>query len=67
MTGFTIQTSLDGQNWSNTASQTMSSNGPVYSKIMGWNKWSGMLTGKCNKNMIKNKTSTNTKSNTNNK
>ena len=49
VTGFTIQTSLDGQNWSNTASQTMSSNGPVYSRLWDGTNAGGMLTGNVTK------------------
>ena len=49
VTGFTIQTSLDGQNWSNTPSQTLSANGPVYARLWDGTNAGGMLTGNVTK------------------
>ena len=49
VTGFTIQTSLDGQNWSNTPSQTRSANGPVYARLWDGTNAGGMLTGNITK------------------
>ena len=43
--GFTIQTSKDGKTWVNTASQTMNSNGAVYSRLWDGEDAGGMLTG----------------------
>ena len=45
VTGFTIQTSLDGKNWSNTPSQTRSTNGAVYARLWDGVNAGGMLTG----------------------
>ena len=49
VTGFTIQTSLDGQNWSNTPIQTLSANGPVYARLWDGTNAGGMLTGNVTK------------------
>lgn len=34
VTGYTLQTSTDGENWSSTNTQTLSSNGPVYARLV---------------------------------
>ena len=52
--GFTIQTSLDGKNWSNTPSQTRSTNGTVYARLWDGVNAGGMLTGSVT-NIDKNK------------
>ena len=49
VTGFTIQTSLDGQTWSDTPSQTRSTNGPVYARLWDGTNAGGMLTGNVTK------------------
>lgn len=54
VTGFTIQTSKDGQTWEDTASQTMSSNGPVYARLWDGVNAGEMLTGSVT-NIDKNK------------
>ena len=43
--GYTIQTSLDGKTWSDTESQTVSSNGPVYARLWDGTNAGGMLEG----------------------
>ena len=49
VTGFTIQTSKDGKTWEDKTSQTMSSNGPVYSRLWDGTNAGGMLTGNVTK------------------
>ena len=49
VTGFTIQTSLDGQTWSDTPSQIRSTNGPVYARLWDGTNAGGMLTGNVTK------------------
>ena len=49
VTGFTIQTSLDGQTWSDTPRQTRSTNGPVYARLWDGTNAGGMLTGNVTK------------------
>ena len=49
VTGFTIQTSLDGQTWSDTPSQTRSTNGPVYARLWDGTNAGEMLTGNVTK------------------
>ena len=45
VTGFTIQTSTDGKNWTSTASKTLTVNGPVYARLWDGTNAGGMLTG----------------------
>ena len=45
ITGYTIQTSLDGKNWNSTASQTLTANGNVYARLWDGINAGGMLTG----------------------
>ena len=49
VTGFIIQTSKDGNTWSNTTSQTMSVNGPVYARLWDGTNAGGMLAGNVTK------------------
>ena len=49
VTRFTIQTSLDGQTWSDTPSQTRSTNGPIYARLWDGTNAGGMLTGNVTK------------------
>ena len=44
-TGFTIQTSTDGNNWTSTASVKRSSNGAVYARLWDGTNAGGMFTG----------------------
>ena len=45
VTGYTIQTSLDGKTWTSTSSQTLTSNGKVYARLWDGEDAGGMLTG----------------------
>ena len=49
ITGYTIQTSTDGENWTSTASQTLTTNGPVYARLWDGINVGGMLTGNITK------------------
>ena len=49
VTGFTIQTSTDGNNWTSTASKTLTANGPVYARLWDGKNAGGMLTGNVTK------------------
>ena len=45
VTGFTLQTSKDGSNWSSTATQTYSSNGKIYARLWDGTNYGGSATG----------------------
>jgi len=45
VTGFTLQTSKDGSNWSSTATQTYSSNGKIYARLWDGTNFGGTATG----------------------
>ena len=45
VTGFTLQTSKDGSNWSSTATQTYSSNGKIYARLWDGTNYGGTATG----------------------
>ena len=45
VTGFTIQTSKDGSNWSSTATQTYSSNGKIYARLWDGTNYGATATG----------------------
>lgn len=45
VSGFTIQTSKDGSNWSSTATQTYSSNGKIYARLWDGTNFGGTATG----------------------
>ena len=44
-TGYTLQTSKDGQNWSSTASQTYSENGKIYARLWDGTNGGGYAAG----------------------
>ena len=45
VTGFTLQTSKDGSNWSSTATQTYSSNGKIYARLWDGTNFGATATG----------------------
>ena len=45
ITGFTLQTSKDGSNWSSTATQTYSSNGKIYARLWDGTNYGATATG----------------------
>ena len=45
VTGFTLQTSKDGSNWSSTATQTYSSNGKIYARLWDGTNYGATATG----------------------
>ena len=45
VSGFTLQTSKDGSNWSSTATQTYSSNGTIYARLTDGINYGGSATG----------------------
>ena len=45
VSGFTLQTSKDGSNWSSTASQTYSSNGNIYARLWDGTNYGATATG----------------------
>ena len=45
ITGFTLQTSKDGSNWSSTATQTYSSNGKIYARLWDGTNFGATATG----------------------
>ena len=45
VTGFTLQTSKDGRNWTNTATQTFTANGTVYARLWDGTNYGGAASG----------------------